>query len=249
MQKKKKTSTFVTFKASSGNSDIVVYYDMESDAIIPGSEVHDAATQTQRDERRKTKDGKVVNKIPPSGDRIRFSTTNAAFDEYDFIFAVDTNTRSILGRIVSVSTIVIGHAQRNSDSSYSVASSSPFSIEISDAKFNPEKVGWVLAIGELTARGIVTNQERIGMIVDSSLGDHNEINLRSQPIIEGLYLPDRYMLLYASSDTGDSIPNKLIRAADKHSSDILDSFARKEIDINRKVTNGALHLGMRVLRY
>lgn len=62
---------------------------------------------------------------------------------------------------------------------------------------------------------------KIAFITDSELGRHESISSRSEPIYGNVFLSEKFTLIYASSDTGQELTNKLIRFCDAQSSEHL----------------------------
>jgi len=58
--------------------------------------------------------------------------------------------------------------------------------------------------------------ERIALITDTEYSLIKEINARRHPLFEGFYLPEKFELIYATSDAGvtEYLPNKMMRECD-----------------------------------
>jgi len=69
-----------------------------------------------------------------------------------------------------------------------------------------------------------SSTRRIGIIVDSSLGQLPAINDRSAPLLRDRYLPPGFTLIFASDVSVDSIPNALIRQCHSQADRILGSI-------------------------
>ena len=136
---------------------------------------------------------------------------------YDAIFSIDTNTKTINKTRISVTGIVYSHVNCD-DKGVCVLSYLPLTVlEFWDAEINAEVLGWIAAI-----RAILEDKRYQGksilIIVDSVLGDLDNINMRSKPIFSDFYLPDNFTMMYASSDVASNLSNKLIKASDKMAS-------------------------------
>lgn len=86
------------------------------------------------------------------------------------------------------------------------------------------------------------------MIVDSYLGNLKSFNSRTNPIFEDFYLPQKYQLIYASSDTGkDLFTNFTLKQADKASTKCLKSLIDGNIPMNPKRVRSSFYSGIRYL--
>jgi hypothetical protein len=54
-------------------------------------------------------------------------------------------------------------------------------------------------------------QQRIGLVVDSDLGNLKDYNKRTKPLCDNFYLPDNFELIFASDKAADSILNSAIK--------------------------------------
>lgn len=65
-------------------------------------------------------------------------------------------------------------------------------------------------------------------MTDHSLGGLHTYNTRELPIYQNFFLPDNFMLIYASSDTGnDNILNTLLCECEKDSSGLFNQLEEK----------------------
>lgn len=194
---------------------------------------------------------KVVSRVPLT-EKIQFEINEAIWNNFDYIFAIDTNTRNINGYRISVSGVIqcqkifiidnVGIPYRNWHFS------APFCMEFIDIKSKPENVGWMMLIQRIpfSFRNILNKQ--VGIVVDCDLGSLNEYNLRSRPIYEGYLLPEKIKLIYGSSDVGsDLFPNQMLRKANKISADCLKALKSGIIPFNNKRITGKPYLGFRYL--
>jgi hypothetical protein len=131
-------------------------------------------------------------------------------NRYDRIFAVDTNTTDLDGINISITCCVRAEIDF-------VASKWNARVELLDAfvvwnpTLKPELIGWLDVIDRLNTDLSL----RIGLVVDSELGMIPQLNLRSAPIAQGVYLPANVELIYASADNDRNLPfNFLIAKCD-----------------------------------
>ncbi len=197
------------------------------------------------------KDPKVVSRVPIPGEA-QFNINDAIENNFDIIFAIDTNTRDIRGYSISVSGVIqcqkvfvidpMGVAGRYWQYF------TPFCMEFIEVKSKPENLGWMMLIDYITLSLKDILMKRIGMIVDSDLGNVNQYNLRNSPIYEEVLLPKNIKLIYASSDVGrDLFPNQMLKLADKASTICLRAIESGAIPFNDERIEGAPYRGYRRL--
>jgi hypothetical protein len=93
----------------------------------------------------------------------------------------------------------------------------------------------------LQAEGSIRENTKVGMIVDSDLGNLDSYNTQKMPVCSGQMLPNNVTLIYASSDNkNDSIVNRIIAIADEASSLVLDAIARGSIHPSRNAHGSEL---------
>ncbi len=194
---------------------------------------------------------KVLSRVPQAKGAT-FEINEAIENNFDIVFAIDTNTRQFGDYNVSVSGIIqcqkviavdpSGKAWQ--DWQYWV----PFCMEFIEIKTKPENLGWMMLIDLLISKVSKFIEKRIGIIVDSDLENLNHYNLRTLPIYEGFFLPKKIKLIYASCDGGmEFFSNKMLRLADKVSKNMLDELESGRIPFNNERIEGAPYLGYRHL--
>ncbi len=97
----------------------------------------------------------------------------------------------------------------------------------------PENENWVRVIELLRSSCQCTDPRKIGIIVDSDLGNIEAYNKRTLPVFANYFLPDEYELIFASDKVKDNIFNKMIGACHAISKDLLTRHVesvRKKID-------------------
>lgn len=86
----------------------------------------------------------------------------------------------------------------------------------------PENHNWKELITYIISHKNHNSKTKIGLIVDSDLGEIPEYNSREKPIIDNYFLPDNFELIYASADSSnDEITNQAIAFCDKIASEVL----------------------------
>jgi hypothetical protein len=67
---------------------------------------------------------------------------------------------------------------------------------------------------------------KIGVIVDSDLGNLNDYNQRMKPICDNYFLPAEFELIFASDKVTDNIFNRMIATCHKLSSIMLEKIEK-----------------------
>lgn len=224
-EKKQKKVFYESRMARSGNIfEVGVACDEDGTLIFkPVTEVSEAYVTSQYE---RVKKPKIVSKVS-TGNRIAKVDINKAITDYDHILAIDTNTKEVSGRMLSVTSVVIARLQTSASGGLICEYEIPFFIGFTSTLGPPERLGWVFALKVLLSCDRISLNSRIGMVVDSDLDLLDEFNSRRSPLIGSEYLLGCVELLYGSADTGSSelIPNKLIKEADKLSARILKEYA------------------------
>src|ERR1051326_6260347 len=155
--------------------EITISYDPVSKEVrIEGAE-HCA---TERSYARGTGKPKVLSRIPSHTGGMFFDTIDAIQNNYDFLVAVDTNTRVFGGHKSSVTGVTV--AQKAWAVGSRTAASrcwqyfTPLCIDFTDLAAPPEKVGWIVALQSLEQHGIINREMRLGIVVDSYLSEHEQ---------------------------------------------------------------------------
>jgi len=145
---------------------------------------------------------------------------------HDCVFVLDTNTRSMHGRRVSITFFLAVKVSIEGGKAVCRALESHAHVfEFHDVHGNPE----LLALHFIAQANMEAAQRAggsgIALITDSELGKHKAFVARTDPIYEGHLLPEGFNLIYASADTGKELPNLLIRQCDKQAAILLEKTA------------------------
>lgn len=144
---------------------------------------------------------------------------------FDSIFVLDTNTRRIDGDSVSATAVVSCSVRSLDDGTFKVSCEPRVEvIELHGVPGNPELLGVLKIANDISASTKDGVAGRFAIVTDSELGSHQAISSRSAPIYGEHYLPPEFELMYASSDTGREVKNRIIRFCDRVSSDFLDQL-------------------------
>lgn len=226
-------------------SEINISYDPATDTVSFESPVVNTYNVTSYKRR---KGDKVLNRTKIDGPNLGFNPSNS-LKEYDGIIAIDTNTVQIEDRVLSVTGIVHAKWALDNGKKDQIHFGTPFCLEYRDLAEPKEKIGWMMALHQLTINGYFADSERVAVVVDAFLGDISKMNSRDLPIFSSYYLPEPFTLIYASADSGqEHLANKLIRSADKAANMLIKFFKDGNgVPTNRTVTD-SLFKGFRVVR-
>lgn len=139
---------------------------------------------------------------------------------FDALCGLDTNTRVIAGEKVSVACFFF---------CWLVPDKGKYRVE-GDGKIrfyelrNVDGNAELLAIAKLAIdlpRFLPSKMKRVAVVTDCELGLHEQFNRRSLPIYKNLFLSKPATLVYASSDTGNELINRIIRTCDSQSTQLL----------------------------
>jgi hypothetical protein len=171
---------------------------------------------------------KVLNRVE-THPNILFANPNRILEQFDIIYAVDTNTRVINSTKISVSGVVGGGKSRIVVEKHTVIRYRPIKcLEFHNVSCKEENLGWKEVIKAICRDQNYNDNKRIALIVDSDLGEIDSYNEKSRPIIESFYLPSNFTLVYASTDSGsENIANKMLKLSDSISSVILQGIEQE----------------------
>jgi hypothetical protein len=210
-------------------TSIEVSIDGKSGEIVFGSPMTNAYTQVTY--ARASGKEKVVSRIPATGEALILDPDSAVWSNYDVVFGVDTNTRSIEDRRISVTGFLEATKILAVDSAGVISRcwrfASPRNFAFADATTNPEFIGWGLALDYIRSNPAYHGFTRVGLVVDSHLSEHSKFNRRTDAVNGEWRLPERVKLVYASADTGgEYFGNFILKHADSIASQCLKQLER-----------------------
>jgi hypothetical protein len=143
---------------------------------------------------------------------------------YDVIFAIDTNSVDLGDEFIAVSGFLpFSVRRREGDYFFELGEKSIQIYEFHGLTYKPELFAISKLISDLE-KSSAKKMPRIGIVTDSELGSLDAFNTRTAPLIGEVYLPNHFTLMYASTDTGWEVTNKVLRlcdsAATSHINDI-----------------------------
>lgn len=247
-QKRKKRIQQIYGTTGGDVGELIVNVDQRTGEISFGSPMTNVYSEVSYE---RTKAPKVISRVAQEGRSLSFDPEDAVLKHYDFLCAVDTNTRTIRDYQVSVTAVItFAEAPPPPGAKRYWQLDVPFCWEFIGLKTQkPENFGWLAALEEMVYRRLIASQKRIGMLVDSDLGNIGAYNAREKPFFGDVLLPNNIKLIYASADTGgESVINRVIRTADSVATQSLDAIERGEVPFNRMTNSTEWYDGIRIIR-
>lgn len=144
---------------------------------------------------------KIINQIALDPNRITPSPEES-LQKFDLVYAIDTNTRVASDKLLSVTCIVLCTLDHVSDEILDIRYGPFRALEFWNITDHPENVAWMKVIQFITQDSAYNTNSKIGIVVDSDLGNLSAYNARSMPIYSDFYLPENFELIYASAEVG-----------------------------------------------
>ncbi|MBE0403053.1 hypothetical protein [Halomonas citrativorans] len=209
-QPHKTRNTWAYFQFSHDVNEIQVRVEGD-DVKVLGADTQ--YTKTVRSYERQSGKDKVELSIPSQDGKASFSPDNQLVNQFKWLIAVDTNYIDLNGDIYAVTVIYITTKELGpSVTEVPFDHLETYLIKSPRQGINPELIGWHLALQHIQQPPCGS---QIGMIVDSEAGKLAAFNSRSEPYLDGLYLPSYVSLIYASADQGHKLANQMIKYCDK----------------------------------
>jgi len=234
---KKKRNEHIYATTKGEVTEIVVTANSLTGEITFGTGVTNVYSEVTYD---RPKGPKVLSRIPQAHPDVSFDTPPALLKNFDFLCAVDTNNREIQGKRVCVvgiytfkRVLIPAAAGVKEDWQGDV----PFCLEYINIRLDlkPENFGWLATYEHLLKFDIIDKTKRVGMVVDSDLGNLNAYNKRELPVDGPDFLPPNVTLIYASADAGkESLVNQALSIADSVSTQVLDALQSGKAPFNAK---------------
>lgn len=163
---------------------------------------------------------KVLSRVPLGNRAKLIADPDRALLQFDTIFAVDSNSRSINGRMVSVAAITLCKWLQR-DPTPVVGFAPTQAMEFRDVDCHPDLLALKHFLIRLRETPNISEAGRIGIVIDSHLGDLPKIEARDVPLLDDYFLPVWVSLIYASDSASDRISNVLLRESDKAATRLL----------------------------
>ncbi len=163
--------------------------------------------------------------IPNEADLIRHLSSS-----FDMIIAVDTNSKIIESKTVSVTGVIHCIIQKTPDPDvYDVDFPWHGAILFRNcpSELPSEKFGWMTVIRRFN-REPRNKTKRFAIVTDHDLDNHTSYNSKQISIFRDFYLPDNFTLMYGRGDgPSQNILNYVVKQCDKKSSELLKEIEEK----------------------
>jgi len=160
---------------------------------------------------------KILFNMPAETDNLLVNEKNI-LKGYDYIYAVDTNSKIIEGELVSVCFYA-----KYSNATYECDMFGPIVFKNNNSV--TEKTNWRELIKYILADKEYKSDFKIAIVVDSDYDNIQKYNSRELPIDSSFCLPPNFELIYASTDSGmENLPNVLISECDKLAKNYLINY-------------------------
>lgn len=170
---------------------------------------------------------KVLSEIP-SIDGHHYTDLTRQILKYGMLVAIDTNTYREEEQIISIGIAhqVFGIPTEKGHKFHYIPVNRPFVIRGNSEK--PENQNWMNLLKFITNHKNHNPNFKIGIIVDSDLGNISSFNQREKPIFEDYYLPDNCELIFASDAANDSFLNQAIKKCHSLANAAYKEFFKKK---------------------
>ena len=212
------------------------YYDHEKMELVgltaDGRVVQPAVTYSQTQYEGQSGKEKVIARIQDKVIRDTAALMRCLSSSFDLIIGIDTNTKTINGDKISVSSVV--HCEVKEPP----GSAEPTSYYVNfpwngiivfrncPEELPAEKFGWLALIQGFMRDGRNV-AKRVAFVTDHDLDNHILYNDRKTPIFKAAYLPVNFTMMYGRSDgSNENLLNHLVKLCDKKSTDVLNELER-----------------------
>jgi hypothetical protein len=170
--------------------------------------IADTRLEFKRD--RDNKEPKILHTSTSATSDTWFSTNHQLLS-YDHLIAIDTNTNQLNGSSVSITAAYhVIPKSRNPENVFCKARVLAL-IEFWNVVEKPENLGWWQTLQALADHPF-EYAGKIGLIVDSDLGNHQAFNDRTLPIFSDFFLPENVTIIYGSDKGGgEHLSTKMIK--------------------------------------
>ncbi len=168
---------------------------------------------------RDNKGHKMLHTSSSPNDDTWFSTNHQLL-AYDHLIAIDTNTNNLNGSTVSITAAYHIIPEKLEQGLAHCKGAVITLLELWNVAEKPENLGWyqILNAIEVEPNGFIG---KIGLIVDSDLGEHQAFNSRLKPIFGDYYLPKNVTIIYGSDKGGaEHLSTKMIKYCHDLASDL-----------------------------
>jgi hypothetical protein len=173
-------------------------------------------------ERENNKSPKKLHTSTSPNEKAWFSTNHQLL-AYDHLIAIDTNTNQVNGSTVSITAAYHIFPEKLEQGHAQCRAAVIMLLELWNVVEKPENMGWYQVLNAINEHTIEF-AGKIGLIVDSDLGNHQAFNTREKPILGDYYLPENVNIIYGSDKGGaEHLSTKMIKYCHDLASDLYKS--------------------------
>lgn len=228
---RKQRDEWVKLQAKGGPDGVLFHFDKETGGVFSPQAIPGTVT-TYQSYRKSNGSEKIIYQVSGRGRSANLSLRHELSTHFDVIAGIDTNTYEIDGRLLSIAfSFASAPILKQNFDSLRIEPTPAFIFENVHEGINPEVIAWYHFFASTLPLISGNGRYDVAMVVDSELGRHPEINARTTPYYREFILPDRVQLIYASSDTGTDLPNKLIKQCDHGSRTLADQIRCKSFNL------------------
>lgn len=184
---------------------------------------------------------RITTEIETNSDDHNFCF-NLKLNRYKHIIAIDTNSFTFKSEIVNreiklgfgIALLLVEDEKGTSI----IPINQPFVTSVNPEK--PENENWVRVIELLRKECQCTDSRKVGIVVDSDLGNINDYNKRLKPIYGNYFLPEEYELIFASDKVKDNVFNWMISESHSMSKKYIPLLIKNLQDTESEVGNAKL---------
>ena len=237
---RKPRDEWVQFKAR-GDADRKIAIRTDKDTgDVSSPQAIDETFRTYQSYQRDSGKEKVTYQAHGQPSTANLSLRNGIASRFDVIAGIDTNRFQVAGRDLSITfSFASSPVLRENPDELELDPAPGFIFENVRAGINPETIGWYHFLVHVLPLVSGNGSYSVALVVDSELGALPAINNRTRPFYKQFTLPSNVELVYASSDSGTDVPNKLIKECDKASREIVRQIDMGEMSLPERLEGGA----------
>jgi hypothetical protein len=150
-------------------------------------------------------------------------------EKFDFVLVVDTNSKIINDDWVYLGVVLeLVRSLSHDGKSINFGLRYMARYILQGFREKPENENWKNIIDFFMQQPNYNSNMKVGIVVDSDLGEIDNYNKRVKPIFGDFLLPDKFELIYASADAkNDSTLNKAINYCDNFATEQLKQLANE----------------------
>jgi len=198
--------------------------------LSEGSPLPHSGLHTEVTYERGGKHPKVLTQVSTS-ESVMSACPNHVLLAYDVLIAVDTNSVEIDGIAVSVA-FSLQFALRKDGDGVQMSGFNPNCWEFNGVTDWPENYAWYEVVRAVQSTEGYSSDMKIGIIVDSDLGNLGYYNARQRPIYGEFYLPENVRLVYGSSEVGTTeyAANGVMKYCDGQAKRVIELRKKQQYD-------------------